>query len=170
MQLLSILAVRRLVRTRALPSKPRPSAPAADVQSQFCRARIESSFQGAGHRRSNTGRMPIHPHDGSESLKPIRIAEPGKKRRMAVMEKNTLDDSRPELRHTVGEPGRHTATVQRQVCDAGALHTSILSGPVPVRLNVHAPMQKSDVPAAQRPATPVASRRFDSNTTIRVPV
>ena len=105
-----------------------PPASAADVQSEFRRTRIEPPLERADHRRGDAGRVPVHPHDGPESLKPIRIAEPRKKRRMTVVEKNTLDDRRPKLRHPVGEPGRHTAAVQRQVRNSRTLHTSIVSG------------------------------------------
>ena len=48
---------------------------------------------------------------------------------MTVVEKNAFDDRRPELRHPVGQPGRHTTAVQRQVRNSRTLHTSIVYVP-----------------------------------------
>ena len=55
---------------------------------------------------------------------------------MTIVKKNALDDSRSKLRHPIGEPGRHTAAVQRQVRNPGTLHASIVSIPWPRVLNV----------------------------------
>src|SRR5579883_1964331 len=46
------------------------------------------------------------------------------------MEEDALSDGGAELGHAVGEPGRHTSAVQRQVGDAGTLHDPIVAAGV----------------------------------------
>ena len=68
----------RNVRERAklLRRLPRLFAtPAANVDPQLMRPRIEPTFQRAHDRSRNSRRMPIHPHHATKRLEPERIAQ-----------------------------------------------------------------------------------------------
>src|ERR1035438_153508 len=91
-----------------------PSTSTANVKSEFRGTRIESPFERTDDGRSDPRRVPVHPHDRPESLKPIGIAEPRKKRRVSVMQENALDDRGSKLSHAIGEPGRYTTAMQWQ--------------------------------------------------------
>lgn len=57
---------------------------------------------------------------------------------MAIVKKNTFHDRRPELRHPVCQPRRHTPAVQGEIGISGPFHTFILvhgggKGVCPVR-------------------------------------
>jgi hypothetical protein len=43
-----------------------PSAAAADVNAEFVSAGLETAFQGTDDAGRDSGRMPIHAHDGAE--------------------------------------------------------------------------------------------------------
>ena len=140
MALLSIRAVRRLVRANVSPSKPVRSAkgaqfvgrayrmtpaPAADGDAQIGRARIEAAFQCAHHRGGDAGRMPVHPHHTTERLKPEWIADTSEKFGRSVGNDDVFCDGRAELSHPFGEPCWHTTAMQRKVGCSGALHDSL---------------------------------------------
>lgn len=64
-------------------------------------------------------------HDGALVLADdsrVGLGQAGEQLRAPVVVQNALDDRRAELRHALGEPGRHTAAVQGQVGEPGALH------------------------------------------------
>ena len=92
-----------------------PSASTANVQPEFRGTRIESPFERTDDGRSDPRRVPVHAHDRPESLKPIGIADPRKKRRMAIVKEDALDDRGTKLCHAIGEPGRYTTAMQWQV-------------------------------------------------------
>src|SRR5438067_6289562 len=70
--------VRRLARV--------PAAAAADVQSEFGGTGIQTTLERSEHGGRDPRGVPVHPHDASESLKPVRIAQPRKQFGMAVVE------------------------------------------------------------------------------------
>ena len=75
------------------------------------------AIQAPTYRPSSAARgFSPHVSTGSPTRWSRTNADPSK-RRLAVVEKNILDDSRPKpkLRHSIAEPGRHTAAAQRQV-------------------------------------------------------
>src|SRR5581483_2751333 len=51
------------------------TTPAANVNAERLRPRIKAPLQRADHRRGDAGRMPVHPHDRAETLKPERVGE-----------------------------------------------------------------------------------------------
>src|SRR5262252_5958008 len=87
--------------------------------------------QSALERSCNGGRdsrgVPIHSHDGTQRLKPKRVAQPRQKLGSAVTLDNRFNDRGSELRHSIGKPLRHTAAMQRQISSSGTFHCPVLS-------------------------------------------
>ena len=71
--------------------------------------------------------MPVHSQHGAEGLEPERIAEAREKRGGSVIVNDGLGDRGTEPRHALGEPWRHTPTVQRQIRDARPFHVNYLA-------------------------------------------
>ena len=103
------------------------AAPAADVDAELVRPRVQAALQRAHHRRRDARRVPVHAHHAAERLEPERIAQPRQQRRPAVVDAATLSAiAVPSASIRAGQPRRHAAAVQRQIGDAGALHPIIL--------------------------------------------
>lgn len=88
-----------------------PSAPAAHHQPEFVEPWVEPALQRTHDRGRNAGRVPVHPHDCAEGLKPERIAEAREEIIGAVFQNNVLSDGRAQLRHTIREPWRNSSAV-----------------------------------------------------------
>src|SRR5262245_61833568 len=103
-----------------------PAAPAANVDSELRRPMLQASLERAHHRGRDAGRMPIHPHDGAERLKPERIAESGEKLGSAVAQQDRFDDRSSEPRHPLCKPLRDAPAMQGEISRSGTFHTSII--------------------------------------------
>ena len=101
-----------------------PAAPAADIEPQLVRARVEPALQRPHHGGGDAGGVPVHAHHRTEGLEPERVAEAGKEFRRAVVVQDALGDGRAQPGHAVGEPGRHMPAMQRQVGVSRAFHAS----------------------------------------------
>src|SRR3954465_7936778 len=99
------------------------AAAAADVQAELTGAWVEPALQRTHHGRGDAGGVPVHAHDAAVGLEPERIAESGEEGGPAVVDDDAFGDRRPERRHARGEPCGHAATVQREIGNAGTLHT-----------------------------------------------
>lgn len=73
---------------------------------------FESAFQSAHDRGRDTGRMPIHSHDGAEALKPKGMSEASQELVAAVLKNNGLGDDVPERGHSRRQPGGNPAAVK----------------------------------------------------------
>src|SRR5215210_2495406 len=58
---------------RGLPRKP--SAATAHMDAKFVLHWGKPTLQGTDYARRDTGRMPVHPHNGAERLEPKRMSE-----------------------------------------------------------------------------------------------
>jgi hypothetical protein len=103
-------------RAELVRSLPRmPAAPAADVNPKLPLQGREPALESADDAGGDAGGMPIHPHYGSERLEPEGMGEAAQELVAAVVMNDGLARDRAKPRHTVREPSRHVATVQRQV-------------------------------------------------------
>src|SRR5580704_11445968 len=93
------------------------AAAAAHMQAKF-------AFERAEHARGDARGVPIHPHDGAKRLKPEGMRQPSQEFFAPVMMDDGLRDDRAKPRHSLGQPFRHLAVVQRQVGASGASHLS----------------------------------------------
>ena len=91
------------------------AAPAADMDSEFARQRLEAALERADHARGDARGMPVHPHDSAERLEPERMSEATQELVAAVMVDDRLRDDGAEPGHAVREPQRHPPAVQRQI-------------------------------------------------------
>jgi hypothetical protein len=66
--------------------------------------------------------MPVHPHHGTEGLKPERMRQTPQQLVAPVFQHDGLDNHRTEAGHPLAEPSRHPAAMQRQVGAARAPH------------------------------------------------
>src|SRR5262245_20548000 len=110
--------VRRIARESA--------APAANIKTQLFSTRSEAALERAHNGSRDSRGVPIHPHDRAQRLKPKRIAQSREKRRSAVIMNDGFGDGRAKFGHALGEPLRHAAAMQRQICGSGAFHWEIL--------------------------------------------
>src|SRR5690242_19469482 len=104
-----------------------PASPATDVNAQLVGAGVETALERAHYRRGNSGGVPVHAHHATESLEPERIAQARKQFRRAVVIKDALANAGAELCDALGEPGRHSPAMQRQISYSGALHVRIMT-------------------------------------------
>jgi hypothetical protein len=63
--------------------------------------------------------MPVHSHDGAEGLKPEWVRQSAQELIAAVLVDNSLGDYRSEPRHSVPQPMRHSATMEREISASG---------------------------------------------------
>src|ERR1700730_15189169 len=77
--------------------------------------RSQSAFQRADYASRDPGGMPVHAHHGPQRLEPEGVGETPQELIAAVMMDNRFADTRPEARHSVGEPLGYLSSVQRQV-------------------------------------------------------
>src|SRR5205814_10460696 len=98
------------------------AAAAANVDTEFVRARSEASLERAHHGSSDSRRMPIHSHHRAKRLKPEWIAQARENRRRTIITNNYFGDCGAEFGHPLGQPLRHASAVQRQISDSGTLH------------------------------------------------
>ena len=90
-------------------------APAADVDAQLLPQRRQPALERADHARRDAGRMPVHPHDRAEGLKPKRIGQAAQKLVAPVVMNDGLGHHRTQPGHAVRQPFRHLSAVQRQI-------------------------------------------------------
>src|SRR5205814_7216649 len=95
---------------------------AANVDTEFIRARSEAALERAHHGSSDSRRMPIHSHHRAQRLKPEWIAQAREKRRRTIITNNYFGDCGAEFGHPLGQPLRHASAVQRQIGNSGTLH------------------------------------------------
>src|ERR1700691_3270574 len=100
------------------------AAAAAHMQAKFAFERSEAAFERAKNTGGNTRGVPIHPHDGAKRLKPKRMRQPSQEFFAPIMMDDGLRDDRAKPRHSLGQPLRHLAVVQRQIGASGASHLS----------------------------------------------
>jgi hypothetical protein len=91
------------------------AAPAANVNSKLVLQRHETALQSADNARRDAGGMPVHPHDGTERLKPEGMGKPLKEFIATVMVHDRLRDNRAKARHPYGKPCRHASAMQRKI-------------------------------------------------------
>jgi len=89
--------------------------------------RIETAFQRAHHRGSDSGRVPVHSYDATECLEPERVAQSRQKLGWAVGEHDVFGNGGAELRHATGEPRRHTTAMKREAGCSRAFHRMIIA-------------------------------------------
>src|ERR1700678_1559135 len=75
--------------------------------------------------------MPIHPQYAAERLKPIRVAETGKKLRGPVSRHDVFRDGGAQRSHPAGEPRWYASAMKRKIGRAGPLHLTIFAIPSP---------------------------------------
>src|SRR6188768_4112665 len=63
--------------------------------------------------------MPVHPHHCAEGLEPEGIGKAAKQLIAAIMMHDSLAHDGAEPGHAVRQPGRHAATMQRQIGISG---------------------------------------------------
>jgi hypothetical protein len=80
------------------------AAPPADMDAELARQWREAALQRADHACGDPRRMPVHPHDRAERLKPERVSEAAQQLVAAVMMDDRLADHRAEAGHAVGQP------------------------------------------------------------------
>jgi hypothetical protein len=85
------------------------------VDAKLFLERDQPALQRADDARGDTGRMPVHAHNGTERLEPERVSETAQQFVTAVMMDYRLADHRPEASHPVSEPPGNLAAMQRQV-------------------------------------------------------
>src|SRR5207302_3269377 len=100
-------------------------AAAADRDPEVALAPGEPALERAEHARGDAARMPVHPHDASESLEPERMRQPAKDAVRALFEDQSFDHHRAKTRHPRREPIRHASTVQGKECATRATHTGV---------------------------------------------
>ena len=91
------------------------AAPAADMDSELARQRLEAALERADHARGDPRGVPVHAHDRAKRLKPERVSKATQQLVAAVMVDDRLRDDRAEAGHAVREPRRHPPAVQRQI-------------------------------------------------------
>src|SRR3954470_8579127 len=95
--------------------------PAADAESELARHRVEAALERADHAGGDSRRMPVHPHHRAERLEPKGMGETAQKLVAAVMVDDRLGHHRAEPGHSLPEPGRNPAAVERQIGASGPL-------------------------------------------------
>ena len=75
-----------------------PTFAAADVDAQLFSQRIDGSLESAHDRSGDTGRMPVHAQNASQSLKPEGIAQPAEQFALAVRLDDSLDSGKDRIR------------------------------------------------------------------------
>jgi hypothetical protein len=66
------------------------AAAAADMDAQFAGKRGQTAFQCTEDAGGDTGRMPVHAHDGTEGLEPERMRKPPQKLVASVVDERSL--------------------------------------------------------------------------------
>src|SRR4030095_8017117 len=105
---------------RSIPRKS--AATTANVQTQLISSAREPAFQSPHHGSSDPGRMPIHPHDRAESLKPEWIAESREKCGASVIVDDCFSNRRAQNGHSLRQPFGDAPAVKRKVRGARAFH------------------------------------------------
>ncbi len=119
------------------------AAAAANVDAELVGARRQTALQRAHDRCRDARGVPVHAHHRAQRLKPKGIAQSRQESRGAVIVDDGFGDRGAEFGHAFGEPLRHAAAMQRQICDSGAFHIVIL------RYLVRRPNQSSELAKKQ---------------------
>ena len=91
------------------------TATTADKDAQLGGFRPKRPFERADDRGGDARGMPIHSEHAAESLEPKGIGQAGQVFVDAVIENDAFRDRATECRHSLSEPRRHAAGVQRQI-------------------------------------------------------
>lgn len=95
------------------------ATPAADMQAELVRHRLQPALQRPDHAGGDAGGVPVHPHHGAEGLEPEGVGQAPQELVAAVMVDDRLGDHRAEPGHAPAEPGGHPAVMQGQIGTAG---------------------------------------------------
>src|SRR6478672_512787 len=87
------------------------SAAAAHMDAKFVLQRSKTAFQGTNHTRGDTGRMPVHAHDGTERLEPKGMSKTAQQLIAPVMVHDRLTHHGTEPGHAIRKPGRYASTM-----------------------------------------------------------
>ena len=92
-----------------------PPAAAADINPQLGGFQTKGSLESADERGRDARRMPIHSQHTPESLEPKGIAQSRQQFVGTVLDHDSFGDGPAESRHSLGEPLRDIAAMQRQI-------------------------------------------------------
>src|SRR6476659_5934594 len=90
------------------------SAATAHMDAKFILQWSKAAFQGTNHTRGDTGRMPVHAHDGTERLEPKGMSKTAQQLIAPVMVHDRLTHHGTETGHAIRKPARDASTMKRK--------------------------------------------------------
>jgi hypothetical protein len=96
-------------------------AAAAHVQTKLPRQRVEPAFERPQNAGGDPRRVPVHPHDCAERLKPEGMRKTPQQLVATVVMDDRLAHHSAQARHALRQPRRDASAMERQVGAACAL-------------------------------------------------
>jgi hypothetical protein len=84
------------------------------MDAKFVLQRSKTAFQGTNHTRGDTGRMPVHAHDGTERLEPKGMSKTAQQLIAPVMVHDRLTHHGTETGHAIRKPARDASAMKRK--------------------------------------------------------